>query len=148
MRPIPRVAAAGVTVWLLAACSSLTLPLPCDLMIIAVPVDATLQAGDPLPTDPQILAGGSDFDTTRSSITKDADGVNVLNLQLQGAAVGRFAGHTEAHFGEQVAIIINSEVVAVPVVQSSIPTGQLSIIPGAIDNAEFAQRFAGCIRPG
>ena len=140
------IALAAAATAVLVGCSSITLPLPCDLMILAVPFGSTLQAGDPVPADTQVLAAPGDFDTTRSGIVTDADGANTLRLQLRGAAVARVAGHTAAHLGEQVALVINGEVVAVPIVESPIPAGEISIIPATIDNATFPERFAGCVR--
>ena len=138
--------AAVAAVWLLIGCSSIKVPLPCDLMILAVPFGSTLQAGDPVPADSQVLAAPGDFDTTRSGIVTDAGGANALDLQLRGAAVARVAGHTAAHLGEQIAIVINGDIVAVPIVESPIPDGNISMIPATIDNATFPERFAGCVR--
>jgi preprotein translocase subunit SecD len=132
--------------WALAGCSSLTLPLPCDLMIVALPPDSTLQEGDPLPAEPQVIAGPGDFDAIGSSIRTDpGEGVS-LDLRLRGAAIERFAGHTAAHVGEPMAIVINGEVVAVPFIQSPIPAGEMSVIPATDDSEAFSDRFAGCVR--
>lgn len=137
-----------VAMTLLAACESITLPLPCDLMIVALPADSTLQPGDPLPAEPhQIIAGPGDFDVLRSSIRQTLPAGDVsLDLQLRGAAIGRVAGHTKAHLGEPMALLINGEVVAVPIIQSSIPDGAISVTPDTADADAFVQRFRGCVR--
>ncbi len=140
------IAAAATT--LLVGCSPITLPLPCDLMIVALPADSTLQPGDPLPAEPhQIIAGPGDFDALRSSIRQTLPAGDVsLDLQLRGAAIGRVARHTEDHLGEPMALLINEEVVAVPIIDSSIPDGAISVAP-AMDDAEgFVERFRGCVR--
>lgn len=130
----------------LAGCSSLTLPLPCDLMIVALPPDSTLQEGDPVPAEPQVIAGPGDFDAIGSSIRTDPNGAVSLDLRLRGEAIERLAGHTAGHMGESMAIVINGEVVAVPIIQSPIPAGEMSVTRGMDDNETFAQRFAGCVR--
>ena len=146
MRPMPLIAAALVVVSLLVGCSSLKLPLPCDLMLLAVPADVTLAAGDPLPAERDVIAAPGDFDPSRSKIRTDPSGANVLDLRLRGEAVPRLAAHTAGHIGEPIALVINGEIVAVPVVQSSIPNGEITLTPATIDNVDFSERFEGCVR--
>ena len=134
------------SVWSLVGCSSLTVPLPCDLMIVALPPDSTLKEGDPVPPDPQVIAGPGEFDAIGSSIKTDPTGAVSLDLRLRGAAVERLASHTATHVGEPMAIAINGEVVGVPLIQSSIPAGEISVVPATSDGAAFAKRFAGCVR--
>ena len=141
---IALVAVAGV--WSLIGCSSLTVPLPCDLMIVAVAADSTLKEGDPVPPEPQVIAGPAEFDAIGNSIKTDPNGGVSLELRLRGAAIERLAAHTAAHLGEPMAIVINGEVVAVPFIQSSIPAGEISVAPATSDGAAFAKRFAGCVR--
>lgn len=141
-----RFAAAVVAGSLLVGCSSVTVPLPCDLMILAVPADSTLEAGDPVPAEPDVIAAPGDFDPSGSAITTDPGGANVLDLRLRGDAVPRFAAHTAAHVGEQIAIVVNGEVVAIPIIESSIANGEISITPATTDNDAFAKRFEGCVR--
>jgi preprotein translocase subunit SecD len=137
----------GVAMILLVGCESITLPLPCDLMIVALPADSTLQPGDALPADPQVIAGPGDFDVLRSSIKQALPGGDVsLDLQLRGAAIDRVARHTEDHIGEPMALIINGEIVSVPIIQSPIPDGALSVSPATDDAQAFTERFAGCVR--
>ena len=132
---------------LLAGCESIALPLPCDLMIVALPADTTLQPGDPLPANPQVIAGPGDFDMLRSSIKQTLPGGEVsLDLQLRGAAIGRVASHTEGHVGEPMALLINGEVVSVPTIQSPISDGVLSVTPATEDGQDLTERFAGCVR--
>ena len=137
----------GLAMILLAGCDSITLPLPCDLMIVALPADSALQPGDPLPANPQVIAGPTDFDALGSSIKQTLPGGEVsLDLQLRGAAIERVARHTEDHLGEPMALIINGEIVSVPIIQSPIPDGALSVSPATDDAQAFTERFAGCVR--
>lgn len=146
MRRRLRIAVAAAATALLVGCSSITLPLPCDLMIVALPADSTLQPGDALPADPQVIAGPGDFDAIRSSIKTLTTGEVSLDLVLRGAAIDRVARHTEDHLGEPMAMVINGEVVAVPFIQSPIPDGAISVTPATDDAQAFSERFAGCVR--
>ena len=147
MRRRLRIAIVGLAMMLVVGCESLTMPLPCNLMIVALPADSTLQPGDPLPADPQVIAGPADFDDLRSSIKQTLPGGEVsLDLQLRGAGIGRVARYTEDHLGEPMALVINGEVVSVPIIQSPIPDGALSVTPATDDAQAFTERFAGCVR--
>ena len=132
----------------LAACESISLPLPCDLMIVALPADSTLQPGDSLPAEPHaVIAGPGDFDAVRSSIRQGLPAGEVsLDLHLRGDAIGRVARHTEDHVGEPMALLINGEVVSIPIIQSSIPDGAISVTPDTDDADAFIERFRGCVR--
>ena len=129
-----------------AACSSVALPLPCNLMIVALPADSTLRAGDPLPAELQVLAGPGDFDGLGTAISTDANGYVTVDMQLRGVAVARFAAHTAGHIGEPMAIVINGDVVGVALILTPIVGGELAITPATDDKEAFKQRFAGCIR--
>ena len=132
---------------LLVGCESITLPLPCDLMIVALPADSTLQAGGALPEDSLVIAGPGDFDALQSSIKQTLPGGEVtLDLMLRGVAIDRVARHTTEHVGEPIALVINGEVVSVLIVMSPIPEGAISVTPDSDQAEGFAQRFAGCVR--
>ena len=121
---IALVAVAGV--WSLIGCSSLTVPLPCDLMIVAVAADSTLKEGDPVPPEPQVIAGPGEFDAIGSSIKTDPNGGVSLELRLRGAAIERLAAHTAAHLGEPIAIVINGEL---SLLNEFSQTGPVSTLP-------------------
>jgi preprotein translocase subunit SecD len=136
------VAIAGA--WSLVACSSVTLPPPCDLTIIALPADSTLKAGDPLPAASEVLAAPNDFDRLKIAIVADTMGNSAVNLELKGDAIARVAAHTVGHTGEFMAIAVNGTVVAVPMIQGPLLDGALQVT-GAQDGNDLAQRFAGCV---
>lgn len=130
--------------WSLVGCSSITPPAPCDLTIVALPADSTMEPGDPLPAAPLVLAGPTDFDRTTIAIVTDDLGNPAVNMTLRGDAIARVAAHTAGHPGEFMAIAINGTVVSVPMIQGPLLDGQLQITAAAGDN-DLAQRFAGCV---
>jgi preprotein translocase subunit SecD len=143
-----RVAVALLTiagVWSLVGCSSMAIPAPCDLTIIALPADSTVAPGDPLPAAAVVLAAPSDFDRTAIEfvVMEGADSPAV-NLALQGNAIARVAAHTAAHSGEFMAIAVNGTVVSVPIIQGPLLDGTIQIT-GGMENEDVAQRFAGCV---
>ena len=136
------VAIAGA--WSMVGCTSVTLPVPCDLTIVALGADSTLAPGDPLPAAPQVLAAPNDFDRAAITIVADTMGDSAVNLELQGDAIVRVAAHTAGHPGEFIAIALNGTVVAVPMIQGPLPDGTLQITGAGGDN-DLAGRFAGCV---
>ena len=144
MSRLTKVAIAIVVGLSATGCSSVTLPLPCDLRIVALPADSTLEAGGPLPADAQVLAGPDDFDPTATAIVADAIGKPAVNVELRGDAIARVRAYTTDHVGEYMAIAINGVVVAVPVIQAPIPDGSIQITAGIDEGDELASRFAGC----
>ena len=140
---IALIAIAGA--WSLVGCASVPMPLPCELTLIALGTDPTLEAGDPVPEAAQVIAGPNDFDRTTVAIVTDDLGNPAVNLALKGDAIARVAAHTAGHPGEFMAVAVNGTVVAVPMIQGSLPDGQLQIT-GAGADEDLAERFAGCVR--
>ncbi len=136
----------AATVAGLIGCSSVTLPLPCDLTIVALPADSTLQPGDPLPAGALVLVGPDDFDRTTIAIVDDDSGNPAVSFELRGDAIARVAAHTAGHVGEPMAIAINGDVVAVPFIQSPLLDGKIQISSGIQDGDDLAAKFAGCVR--
>ena len=131
-------------VWSLVGCSSMSIPAPCDLMIIALPADSTVAPGDPLPPAPVVLAAPGDFDRTATAIVTDDAGNPSVNLALQGDAIARVAAHTAGHPGEFMAIAVNGTVASVPMIQGPLLDGTLQIT-GGMGNEDVAQRFGSCV---
>lgn len=122
-------------------------PLPCNLAIAAVPADLPLEEGDPLPGSLPLLAGPADFDQDAVRVLADANGeTTIVDLQLRGDAVARFAAYTTGHAGELMAIAVNGTVVALPTIEGAIPDGRLQIASGLLGESDFGERFAGCVR--
>ena len=136
----------AATITGLVGCSSVALPLPCDLTIVALPADSTLQPGDPLPAGAQVLARPDDFDRSAVAIVNDDAGNPAVSLELRGDAIARVAAHTAGHVGEFMAISINGDVVAVPVIQSPLLDGKIQISSGSEDGDDLAAKFVGCVR--
>jgi preprotein translocase subunit SecD len=129
--------------WSVVGCASIT-PGPCDLTIVALPADSTVEPGDPLPVAPLVLAGPNDFDRTTIAIVTDDLGNPAVNMALQGDAIARVAAHTAGHTGEFMAVAINGTVVSVPIIQGPLLDGTLQIT-GAGANDDLGQRFEGCV---
>jgi len=136
----------AATITGLVGCSSVTLPLPCDLTIVALPAGSTMQPGDPLPAGAQVLARPDDFDRSAVAIVSDDAGNPAVSFELRGDAIARVAAHTAGHLGELMAIAINGNVVAVPVIQSPLLDGEIQISSGNQEGDDLAAKFAGCVR--
>jgi preprotein translocase subunit SecD len=126
-------------------CSSLKLPLPCDLKLVALPADSSLQVGEPLPADTQVLAGPAEFDPAATAVVDDANGNPAVDLELRGDAIPRVGAYTADHIGERMAMAINGVVVAVPVIQAAMPDGSIQISAGFDEGDELASKFSGCV---
>jgi SecD-like export protein len=146
MRGLHGVVVLGALV--LGACSSAPLqPLqPCNLTMIAVPPGVLITADDPLPANSQILATPGDFDLEGTRIEPDQSGSLSLILRLRGDAVGRLAAHTTAHTGDLIAIVLNGDVVSVPMIAATIADGEIAISGPSSDGDALASRFSGCAR--
>ncbi|MEA2577631.1 MAG: hypothetical protein QOD78_1219 [Chloroflexota bacterium] len=136
---------AVAVVWSLIGCSSLAPALPCEIAIVALPADTTMIPGDALPPGSQVLIAPDDFDRAATSIGRDSMNNPAVNLELRGDAVGRFGAHTAGHMGDRMAIAINGNVIAIPVIQAAISDGKMQII-GEPDGTDLVQQFAGCVR--
>ena len=98
--------------------------LACDVSVFSVGT-ALLAPGDALPADAELLLNAGDFDTSLATIGPSELGTEV-QLQLQPAATERFRQFTAAHVGESIAISLNGDVVATPMIQSEIPDGAMT----------------------
>ena len=127
-----------------AGCAAL--PIPCNITIAAVPPGVSVEAGEALPANLQVLAGPGDFDPSGTAILADTAGSAAVNLQLRGNAIARVGVHTGSHTGESMAVAVNGTVVAVPVIQSALPDGSIQITSGAADDLDLAEAFASCVR--
>ena len=130
----------------LVGCSAVPRPLVCDVSIVALPADTTLQPGDPLPERSVVLAGPDDFDRAAIEIAPDSNSQPALNLELKGDAIARVGAHTAGHPGEFMAIAINGTVVGIPMIQGPILDGKLQITGAGQGDNDLAQQFAGCVR--
>jgi preprotein translocase subunit SecD len=102
---------------------------------------------DPLPPGSQLLAGAREFDPSSTVLGTDEDGRVNLTLQLREDAGSRFALYTATHIGDFVAILINGDVISVPMIAASIDDGEITLrsgsFSGSIDDA-FGQQVAAC----
>jgi hypothetical protein len=127
-----------------AGCAAL--PLPCNITLAAVPPEVSVEAGEALPANLQVLAGPGDFDPNGTAILADTAGSATVNIQLRGDAIARVDAHTGSHTGESMAVAVNGTVVAVPLIQSALPDGSIQITSGAADDPDLAEAFASCVR--
>lgn len=127
-----------------AGCAAL--PIPCNITIAAVPPDVTVEAGEALPANLQVLAGPGDFDPNGTAIVADVEGKAAVDLLLRGNAIARVGAHTTGHIGEFMAIAVNGTVVVVPSIQSPLVDGRIQISSGALAEPDLAEAFASCVR--
>ena len=120
---------------------------PCALSIVAIPTGQLITEDDPLPPGSQIIATPNDFDVAATTIEAGDAGGPVVNLRLRGDAIDRVARHTADHLGDLIAVVLNGDVVTVPMVQSAIDGGEISISGGSVgpDADAFADHFAVCV---
>jgi hypothetical protein len=141
-RTIARLAAAIIGLaGLIVGCS--LPPIGCDLSIGSVADPSRVTVGDPLPADVPILITPEDIDPLGGSVVNDAMGPSVM-IKLRPEGTERFAAHTRANIGGALVVSIAGTVVAVPIVQSAIEDGVFQLTGGG-DDAEWLQRFAGCV---
>ncbi len=126
------------------ACGAM--PLPCDVTIAAVPPDSGLAVGDAIPDDFVVLVAPPEVDRTATAVATDQNGQLEISIKVTGDGVARLANYTGTHVGGALAIAINGTVVSVPFVNSAILDGALAVSPATEDQADFAKRFAGCVR--
>jgi SecD-like export protein len=132
-----------------AGCASLADPArpACALTLIALPAGVLISEDDPIPAGSQILAAPGDFDSEATTIEDDATtGLPSVTLRLRDEAAARLAAHSTAHIGDLIAISINGDVVAVPMIMAAIEDGEVSINPSSHQADAFLGRFEGCVR--
>lgn len=88
----------------------------------------TAVVGEPLPTDPPALFG---WEGIASVETPEAGDPADLLITLTAAAGDAFGEYTAAHVGETMAILVDGRVASLPMIQSPIPGGQISISGGS-----------------
>jgi preprotein translocase subunit SecD len=67
-----------------------------------------------------------------ASIGADQTGQRTVDFTLQSEGRDLFAAYTASHIGDYFAIVLDGEVISAPVIQSSIPNGQVQISQGGI----------------
>lgn len=118
---------------------------PCGLSIVALPPGMSIADDAALPPGSMLIATPDDFDTTATTIGDHPTGVIAVTLHLRGPAVDEFAAHTEAHVGDFIAILLNGDVMTVPMVAEPIADGTIEVSGGALEGQRFADRFAVCV---
>ena len=131
----------------LVACSTSPLPpvQPCNLTLIAIPEGVLMTEDDPLPPNSRVLATPGDFDLTGTKFEADQMGPMVI-LRLRGDAIDRFAAHTAAHTGDLIAIVLNGDIVSVPMIAAAINDGEVAISSPTSNGDAFVSQFSGCAR--
>ena len=116
--------------------------LVCDISVFAIET-TDIAPGGALPPDAELILNTGDFDASQATIGPTDQGVEV-RLQLQPQAVQRFRDYTAANLGGSMAVTLNGSVVSVPMIQSEISDGAISLSLAAGDAESDA--FASCIQ--
>jgi preprotein translocase subunit SecD len=87
-------------------------------------------AGQPLPTQETPLFSGTEV--ASASVGTDNKGGRVVNFVLKDTGRGLFADYTASHVNGFFAIVLDGVVISAPVIQSSIPGGQVQISAGGV----------------
>ena len=82
-----------------------------------------------LNTFPPLFSGN---EVAAASIGTDETGQRTVNFTLEPAGKDLFANYTADHVGQYFAIVLDGEVITAPVIQNSIPNGQVQISSGGI----------------
>jgi hypothetical protein len=136
---------------LLAAIAAVVLPavlsgactvpaLGCSLEIADAP---TAVVGGPLPPEAEIIVGPDGVDPTGGSVPANELGPTVL-IKLRPAGAEALAVYTAANVGEFMAIAVDGQVVALPVITSAIEGGEM-LLSAQIGDDTFVERFRGCV---
>lgn len=91
----------------------------------------TANSGQPLDlvTFPPLFSGDQ---VAAASIGADETGQRTVNFTLEPTGRDLFADYTAQNIGKYFAIVLDGEVITAPVIQSSIPNGQVQITSGGI----------------
>lgn len=100
----------------------LTDPRSLRILIVPTGVPPDADAVD-LSWEPLLDASGP----VPTAIEEDALGVPALTFRFAGGDAERLGAHTSTHTGEALAFVFGDEVVAVPVIQSPIKDGRLTL---------------------
>ena len=71
-------------------------------------------------------------EVSSASIGQDQTGGLTVNFQLRETGANLFADYTRDHIGQYFAIVLDGEVISAPVINSSIPGGQVQIEAGGL----------------
>ncbi|HET8784834.1 MAG TPA: hypothetical protein VFM38_04310, partial [Candidatus Limnocylindrales bacterium] len=119
-------------------------PPACAFSIVALPADTLITEDEPLPAGSRVIVRPDEFDARATTVEDGVDGSPTVTLHLRAAAIDAFAKHTKDHIGDAIAIVLNGDVMTVPVIQEQIPDGEIRLTVGGVGAARFISRVAGC----
>lgn len=99
----------------------------------------TAEVGQPLPTDEPALFGWDGIEAVFESV--DQQDRKVLDLVLRRDAAEAFGDYTATHLGGAFAVVLDGEVVLLPVINEPIPDGQITISAGGAPGSQEMARF-------
>ena len=104
------------------------------------------QSGDP--TAPCVLFNGSEL--ASANVGADQNGRRTVNFVLKANGRDLFAAWTASHVQEYFAIVLDNVVISAPVIQSSIPGGNVEITSGNLSGfaREEAEELVNVLRFG
>jgi len=96
---------------------------------------------------PPLFAGDQ---ITDAIVGSDQSGARTVNFTLGPEATSLFADYTAGHIGEYFAIALDGKAVSVPVIQETIPNGEVQVSQGGIGGfpKDEAQRLIAILRAG
>ena len=97
----------------------------------------------PLPAGSIVIATPNDFDALVKTLDPTT-GEPSVTLRLRAAAADRVERHTGDHVGDMMGVVVDGDVVAVPVIMESIAGAEITISQGSADPAPLVDRFEGC----
>jgi preprotein translocase subunit SecD len=116
----------------------------CDLVIAGLAAGAPIpNSGDALLNVAEVVANPADIDWAASTLGQDQVGQPEITLQLRPEAAARMAEFTRTHVGEYMPLALNGRVMAVPIIMSPIPNGEVAI-SGAQNDREMTA-LAACV---
>ena len=134
---------AVVTLAVLAAAIASACAIPATGCALTIADAPGAVVGAPLPADAEIIVEPDDVDPTGGSVPANEQGPTVL-IKFRPAGAEALAAHTAANVGNQIAVAVNGQVVAVPAITSTIEDGEMLITGGMLDEG-FVERFHGCV---
>jgi preprotein translocase subunit SecD len=135
-RPFP-VQRLPFTLFLLLACSSGEKAKPVNWSQVPVSIELRLARGAPgsgftpaamygrpgtIYLSPQVQLSNADIARVEATVARVGQGL-ILDVWLSRAGARRMADLTRRHMGDSLAVVINSAVVAVPVIQQALDIG-------------------------
>jgi protein-export membrane protein SecD len=82
-----------------------------------------------LKTTPPLFSGDQ---VQSATVGQDTNGQPAVDFVLKGDGAKLFADYTAQHVGQYFAIVLDSAVISAPVIQNSIPNGQVEITGGGL----------------